>query len=101
MRSLSSLALLFSLALGLGACATQTTMENPPRAAEDVATTARVKAALFSDPGIKSADINVDTFKAKVQLSGFVASQDEIDRAIEVTRSVAGVASVKNDMRVK
>lgn len=100
MRPLFSAAIL-SIALSLGACATQSQMENPPRAAEDVATTARVKAALFSEPSIKAGDINVDTFKGKVQLSGFVASQDEIDKAIAVTRSIPGVATVKNDMRVK
>ncbi len=50
---------------------------------------------------MKSAEINVETFKGVVQLSGFVSSQLDIDKAIEVARSVGGVKSVNNDMRLK
>jgi len=50
---------------------------------------------------LKSAEINVETFKAVVQLSGFVNSSSDMNRAVEVTRGVTGVQSVKNDMRLK
>ena len=50
---------------------------------------------------MKSAEINVETFKGVVQLSGFVSSQANIDKAAEIARGVKGVKSVKNDMRVK
>jgi osmotically-inducible protein OsmY len=50
---------------------------------------------------LKSAEINVETFKGEVQLSGFVGSQAEIDRAVELTRGVAGVKAIRNDMVVK
>jgi osmotically-inducible protein OsmY len=60
-----------------------------------------VKAAVFSEPSLKSAEINVETFKGVVQLSGFVSSRADINKAVEVARSVKGVESVKNDMRVK
>jgi len=43
----------------------------------------------------------VETFKGVVQLSGFVNSQSDIDRAVKIARSVKGVQSVKNDMRLK
>jgi osmotically-inducible protein OsmY len=46
-------------------------------------------------------EINVETFKGVVQLSGFVSSHADISKAIEVARNVKGVKSVKNDMRVK
>ena len=54
-----------------------------------------------SDSTLKVNEINVETFKGVVQLSGFVRSQADIDQAIKVARGVAGVKSVKNDMRIK
>ena len=68
---------------------------------DDSVITSKTKAAIFNDPSLKSTEINVETFKGKVQLSGFVNSQADINRAVEVTRGVAGVTSVKNDMRLK
>jgi osmotically-inducible protein OsmY len=50
---------------------------------------------------VKSAEVNVETFKGVVQLSGFVSSQGDINKPVEVVRGVKGVKSVKNDMRVK
>lgn len=43
----------------------------------------------------------METFKGVVQLSGFVSSQADINKAVEIAREVPGVTSVKNDMRVK
>lgn len=63
--------------------------------------TGKVKAALLADTRIKSFDIAVVTRKDEVQLSGFVNNQDQIDRAIEVARSVEGVRTVTNEMRIK
>jgi osmotically-inducible protein OsmY len=68
---------------------------------DDTAITGKVKAAIFNDATLKSAEINVETFKGAVQLSGFVNSQADIQRAVAVTQGVAGVKSVKNDMRLK
>lgn len=68
---------------------------------DDTVITTKVKSAIFNEPGLKSAEINVETFKGVVQLSGFVSSRANIDRAVEVARGVKGVKSVKNDMRVK
>ena len=56
---------------------------------------------MFNEPTLKSAEINVETFKGVVQLNGFVRSQADINRAVEVARGVPGVKSVKNDMRLK
>jgi osmotically-inducible protein OsmY len=68
---------------------------------DDSVLTAKVKAALFNEPNLKSAEINVETFKGVVQLSGFVGSWSAKRRAADVARHVEGVRSVKNDMRVK
>lgn len=68
---------------------------------DDSVITTKVKAAIFNEPSLSAYEINVETYKGRVQLSGFVGSQAEINRAVEVARSVKGVQSVKNDMRVK
>ena len=60
--------------------------------------TTKVKTALFNDKDIKSSEISVQTFKGRVQLSGFVSSaQRALKRAVEVTRRVQGVRMVEND----
>ena len=63
--------------------------------------TTKVKAAILNEPSLKSSEINVETFKGTVQLSGFVNSRGDINKAVEVARGVKGVTSVKNDMRLK
>jgi osmotically-inducible protein OsmY len=67
----------------------------------DSALTAKVKTAIFNEPSLKVADINVETNKSTVQLSGFVNSRADMTKAVEVARAVSGVTSVKNDMRLK
>jgi len=68
---------------------------------DDAALTGNVKAAIFADPRLKSAEINVETYQGVVQLSGFVASADDVGKAASAARSVKGVKSVKNDLRLK
>ncbi|MBE0583765.1 MAG: BON domain-containing protein [Desulfofustis sp.] len=68
---------------------------------DDTVITTKVKVAIMEDPALKSSEINVETFKGVVQLSGFVVSQEAIDKAVETARGVNGVTSVKNDMRLK
>lgn len=82
-------------------CAGTPTREGPGEYVDDTVITAKVKAAIFNEPTLKSAEINVETFKGQVQLSGFVSSQMNMMRAVEVTRGVGGVKSVKDDMRLK
>lgn len=68
---------------------------------DDTVVTTRVKSALLADSSIKSFDITVETRKGEVQLSGFVDNQTQIDRAIEIAHSIAGVQKVTNKMSVK
>ena len=82
-------------------CASTATQESTGQYMDDTAITAKVKAAIFNDAALKSAEINVETFKGAVQLSGFVNSLADINKAVTVTRAVNGVRSVKNDMRLK
>ena len=82
-------------------CAGTSTKEGTGEYVDDTVITAKVKAAIFNEPTLKSAQINVETFKGTVQLSGFVSSRADINKAVEVTRGVGGVTSVKNDMRLR
>ena len=68
---------------------------------DDAAVTTSVKAAIVKEPSLKVAEINVETYKGVVQLSGFVSSAENIATATTVARSVNGVKSVKNDLRLK
>jgi len=85
----------------LAGCASSAKQEGTGEYFDDSVITTKVKAAIFDEPTLKSAEINVETFKGVVQLGGFVSSQANISKAVEVTRSVKGVTGVKNDMRLK
>ncbi len=82
-------------------CAGTSTKEGTGEYFDDTVITSKVKAAIFDEPSLKSAQVNVETFKGTVQLSGFVNSRADINKATEVARSVPGVTSVRNDMRLK
>ena len=82
-------------------CASTSKQEGTGEYVDDTVITTKVKTAIFNDPNLKSSEINVETFKGVVQLSGFVSSRADINRAVEIARGIAGVKSVKNDMRVK
>jgi osmotically-inducible protein OsmY len=82
-------------------CGSAATREGTGEYVDDSVITAKVKAAIFDDSTLKVNEINVETFKGVVQLSGFVRSQADIDKAVQVARGVAGVKSVKSDMRIK
>ena len=82
-------------------CASKAKHEGTGEYIDDSVITAKVKTEIFNDDTLQSSEINVETFKGVVQLSGFVNSEADINRAIEVTRQVKGVTGVRNDMRVK
>ena len=82
-------------------CAGTSTKEGTGEYVDDTVITTKVKTAIFNEPSLKSAEINVETFKGTVQLTGFVSSRAAIDKAVEITRGVSGVTTVRNDMRLK
>ena len=83
------------------ACAATRTQESTGEYVDDSVITTKVKSLLAADDFLKSFQIGVETFKGVVQLSGFVNTQKAVDKAIEITRSVKGVTSIKNDLVVK
>ena len=95
-------ALFFAILLAsLLGCASTGSKEGTGEYVDDSVITTKVKAAILSEPSLKSLEINVETFKGVVQLSGFVSSQENINKAVEIAAGVKGVKSVKNDMRLK
>ncbi len=99
-RKLATLVGILFVAMALG-CASTAKQEGTGEYVDDTVITSKVKAAIFNEPTLKSAEINVETFKGVVQLSGFVSSQGAENTAVAVARKVPGVKSVKNDMRLK
>ena len=99
-RKLASLAGVVLMATALG-CASTSTTEGTGEYMDDTVITTKVKAAILEEPTLKSAEINVETFKGVVQLSGFVDSAQAVKRAGEVASRVGGVPGVRNDLIVK
>jgi osmotically-inducible protein OsmY len=99
-KYLSAVVLAVTLVSAVG-CASTSKQEGTGEYMDDSVITTKVKTAIFNEATLKSAEINVETFKGVVQLSGFVNSQADINKAVELARGVSGVKSVKNDMRVK
>ena len=91
-------AVLVASALG---CASTPGKEGTGEYFDDTVITTKVKTAILNEPSLKSAEINVETFKGKVQLSGFVGNPAAVGKAAEVARGIKGVDSVKNDLRLK
>ena len=85
----------------LVACASTSKQEGTGEYVDDSVITTKVKTLLAADDFLKSFQIGVETFKGTVQLSGFVNSQKAVDKAVEITRSVKGVKSVKNNLILK
>ena len=90
--------ILFAFVAG---CAATRNRESTGEYVDDTVITTKVKAEIFNDPMLKVLQINVETFKGVVQLSGFVKSAEVSERAAKVARAVNGVKGVKNDLVVK
>jgi osmotically-inducible protein OsmY len=99
-RFFSALFMALTLLTAAG-CASTPKSEGTGEYLDDSVITSKVKAEILHEPSLSSAEINVETFKGVVQLSGFVSSRADIHKAVEVAKSVSGVTSVKNDMRLK
>jgi hypothetical protein len=100
LKRLSSFFIAIALVSVLG-CAGTSTKESSSEYVTDSWITTKVKAALIENPRVKATEVNVETFKGTVQLSGFVSSNAALQEAIHVARNIQGVTSVKNDMRIK
>lgn len=96
-----SLAVALAAAMPIAACTSSRTSESTGEYVDSAAITAKVKAALVNDSGLKSFAIEVETFKDVVQLSGFVNSEQIKSHAGQVAAGVSGVRSVRNNLVVK
>jgi osmotically-inducible protein OsmY len=101
-----------ALALTLGACASDPNSSRPAsggasgesqikRDSKDALLTGKVKAALAADVGLKTWSIDVDSAGTSVTLNGMVDTEATKQRAESVARGVDGVATVKNNLKVK
>lgn len=95
--------LLAALTLGMAAsgCASPTAALGRAPLVDDATITTGVKTAISQAPELQAADIDVATSEGIVQLSGFVSSADNVATAASVARTVKGVKSVRNDLRLK
>lgn len=97
----------FKLIIGLllimliAGCAGGSTRESTGEYLDDSVLTTKVKTSILGDSSLKMLQINVETFKGVVQLSGFVDSASAANRAVELARKVRGVKSVNNSLIVK
>ncbi|HSD74588.1 MAG TPA: BON domain-containing protein [Steroidobacteraceae bacterium] len=82
-------------------CASQSEPQSPGAYMDDSWITTKVKTAILNEPSLKVMQINVETYKGVVQLSGFVDSAASQAKAVEIARSVQGVTSVKDDLRLR
>lgn len=99
-RITSSIAMVLCLFFAAG-CASTPTQSSTGELIDDTIITTKVKTAIFSEKELSAVQINVETFKGVVQLSGFVGERSDIAKATAVTRKVKGVVSVKNNIVVK
>ena len=88
LKRVSAFILAVALTAMLG-CASTRTQEGTQEYVDDTVITTKVKAAIFNEPSLKSAEINVETFKGVVQLSGFVSSQANVNTALGVARGLS------------
>jgi hyperosmotically inducible protein len=89
------------VASAVAACAGSPTKESTGEVVDDAVITTKVKSKLVGDKDVSAFDVQVETFKGVVQLSGFVGTEQERRRAAELAHSVGGVQEVRNDLQVK
>jgi hyperosmotically inducible periplasmic protein len=95
------IAAMLAVTLITAGCASTARQESFGEGVDDTVITTKVKALYVDDKTVSALNVNVETFKGVVQLSGFANDQAEINRAVEIARAVKGVSSVKNDIRLK
>ena len=99
-KFVTALLLVAGLLTNVG-CAATPKEEGTGEYVDDTVITTKVKTAILNESTLKVSEINVETFKGIVQLSGFVSKPADVQKAAEVAHGVPGVKSVKNDIRIK
>ena len=98
---LSQLGVIMLMVTFVSACAGSRTQSSTGEYLDDSMITSKVKAKLLDDKEVSGLAVNVETFKGVVQLSGFVKSEAERQKAVQLARSVGGVKDIKDDIRLK
>jgi len=103
---IACLSLTTAAATALTGCNNNQTAANPPdrtagQVVDDKSLTVSVKAALAQNPDYKFSDLTVDTMNGTVQLSGFVNTEDQKSKAVDIAKGVQGVKDVENKMTTK
>jgi osmotically-inducible protein OsmY len=101
LKTLLTVAFLSTFVVFISACAQTDHKRSSGEYIDDTSITTKVKSALLAEKDVKSFDISVETFNRTVQLSGFVNSQWQIDKAVSVAKGVNGVENVKNNLIIK
>lgn len=95
-------ALLFAAVMfAVAGCAHIEDRSGPGEVVSDAWITTKVKTSLVDSPVVKAREVNVETYRGAVQLSGFVSSEMAMNEAVRIARDIKGVTAVKNDMRIK
>jgi osmotically-inducible protein OsmY len=89
------------LTLALAGCGGTPTKSSTGEYFDDTVITSKVKTALLANPEVKGTAVDVEVFRGTVQLSGFVRSEQEREKAEQLARQVAGVKEVKNDLLLR
>ena len=101
LKRLSAVFIVASMVSVLGCAATQSKPQSTGAYMGDAWVTTQVKTGILNEPSLKVTQINVETYEGVVQLSGFVDNAASQAKAVEIAKSVKGVTSVKNDMRLR
>jgi hyperosmotically inducible protein len=96
-----SAATLVGALLAVGGCASTSTQRGAGETIDDGVITAKVKAELIDNDIVEAGEVNVETYRGVVQLSGFVDSNEEKSQATKAAQSVEGVKEVRNDLKVQ
>lgn len=97
---ITALFLVLSLII-MGGCTVASGQKSAGEFVDDSVITTQIKTALIRDENIRAGEINVETYKGEVQLTGFVSSREAANRAVELARGVKGVTAVRNDMQIR
>jgi len=100
-RFLAAFALVGLLAGAATGCAGSSKSESTGEYIDDSVISNKVRAELIGDKDLNVFQIDVTTYKGEVQLSGFVDSQNDKDRATRVVSGVEGVKEIHNNLVVK
>lgn len=100
-RIFKSLLLSLFLMTIIVSCTENTKRESTGESLDSAVLTTKIKSTFIGDSRLKANDISVETYKGIVQLSGFVDTQAEADRAVQLARTVKGVKAVNNSLIIK